>query len=68
MIKNVTDFNVVDSMRRDIKVLVTKTRYTVPIKVALIQHKLLTFLNVILLATVSDNGDNMKIKMAKFVM
>ena len=28
-IKNVTDFNVVDSVRRDIKVLVTKTRYTV---------------------------------------
>ena len=28
-IKNVTDFNVADSVRRDIKVLVTKTRYTV---------------------------------------
>ena len=28
-IKNVTDFNVVDSVRRDIEVLVTKTRYTV---------------------------------------
>ena len=27
--KNVTDFNVVDSVRRDIKVLVTKTRYMV---------------------------------------
>ena len=27
--KNVTDFNVADSVRRDIKVLVTKTRYTV---------------------------------------
>ena len=27
--KNVTDFNVVDSVRHDIKVLVTKTRYTV---------------------------------------
>ena len=28
-IKNVTDFNVADSVRRDVKVLVTKTRYTV---------------------------------------
>ena len=28
-IKNVTDFNVADSVRREIKVLVTKTRYTV---------------------------------------
>ena len=28
-IKNVTDFNVADSVRRDIKVLATKTRYTV---------------------------------------
>ena len=28
-IKNVTDFNVADSVRHDIKVLVTKTRYTV---------------------------------------
>ena len=28
-IKNVTDFNVADSVRRDIKVLMTKTRYTV---------------------------------------
>ena len=27
--KNVTDFNVADSVRRDIKVLVTKTRYTI---------------------------------------
>ena len=27
--KNITDFNVADSVRRDIKVLVTKTRYTV---------------------------------------
>ena len=27
--KNVTDFNVADSVRRDIKVLVTKTSYTV---------------------------------------
>ena len=27
--KNVTDFNVADSLRCDIKVLVTKTRYTV---------------------------------------
>ena len=26
---NVTDFNVADSVRRDIKVLATKTRYTV---------------------------------------
>ena len=36
MIKNVTDFNVADSVRRDIKVLVTKTRYTVCIKLFLI--------------------------------
>ena len=28
-IKNVTDFNVADSVRRDIKVLITKTRYIV---------------------------------------
>ena len=28
-IKNVTDFDVADSMRCDIKILVTKTRYTV---------------------------------------
>ena len=30
-IKNVTDFNVAASVRRDIKILVTKTRYTVSI-------------------------------------
>ena len=28
-IKNVTDFNVADSVRRDIKVIATKTHYTV---------------------------------------
>ena len=28
-IKNVMDFNVADSVRYDVKVLVTKTRYTV---------------------------------------
>ena len=31
-IKNVTDFNVADSVRRDIKVLATKTRYTTTTK------------------------------------
>ena len=48
-IKNVTDFNVADSVRRDIKVLMTKTRYTVILTIDIIHGtglELITCVNI----------------------
>ena len=51
-IKNVTDFNVADSVRRDIKVLVTKTRYTVFLDIVRVLSNFMNF------HVASMNGNN----------